>query len=160
MRRAISAIAVTAAGITWLLRSQGVIDRRAQTVPVAAGPTSGAVSTPHPDVSTSTTPRVSGPSTTAGRRQVVDGDTIDTRWGPVQVAAVIDGRHLVDVQVLQYPNERNRSVDINSQALPILHDEAIQAQSAHLDGVSGATYTWDGYSSSLQSALDKAGIGS
>ena len=61
MRRAISAIAVTAAGITWLLRSQGVIDRRAQTVPVAAGPSSGAVSTPHPDVSTSTTPRVSGP---------------------------------------------------------------------------------------------------
>ena len=160
MRRAISAIAVTAAGITWLLRSQGVIDRRSETVATQGRSVAGPSSTARPDASSTTAPRVSGPSTTAGRHQVVDGDTIDTRWGPVQVAAVLDGRRLVDVQVLQYPNERNRSVDINSQALPILHDEAIQAQSAHLDGVSGATYTWDGYSSSLQSALDKAGVGS
>jgi len=155
MRRAISAIAVSAAAITWLLRDQGIIDRHAQHVAAGSDQT---VTSSSIDASPTTAAPADGPTTTAGGLRTVTGDTIDTRWGPVQVAAVLDGRRITDVKVLQYPNERNRSIDINDQALPILHDEAMQAQSARLDAVSGATYTWDGYSQSLQSALDKAGI--
>jgi uncharacterized protein with FMN-binding domain len=84
------------------------------------------------------------------------GAVIQTRFGPVQVQAVISGGSLSDVVELQTPNDRERSIEINSQAGPILHDEAIQAQSAELDQVSGATITWAAYEQSLQAALDAA----
>lgn len=168
MRRALPTILVTAAGLTWLLRAQGAIDNHAQAAALTTGATSDTTSNTTPDTTpdtssntspdtTPTTAQPGAPTTVAGSR-VVDGAVADTRWGPVQVAAVISGSRLVDVKVLEYPNERDRSVYINEQALPILHDEALQAQSAQLDGLSGATYTWDGYERSLQSALDKAGF--
>ncbi len=150
MRRALPAIVVTAAGITWLLRTQGVIDSQPLAASGSVGTTPDTRSAQTPDTTPSTVP------TTVSDQRVVDGQVADTRWGPVQVEAVIRGSRLVDVKVLIYPNERDRSVYINEQALPILHDEAIRAQSAHLDGLSGATYTWDGYARSLQSALDAA----
>jgi uncharacterized protein with FMN-binding domain len=51
-----------------------------------------------------------------------------------------------------------RSQQINSQAAPYLLQETLSAQSAHIDAISGATYTSAGYVQSLQSALDQAGI--
>ena len=54
------------------------------------------------------------------------------------------------------PFGRSRSQYISEQAAPYLHDEVLQAQSAHIDVVSGATYTSESYMQSLQSALDKA----
>jgi uncharacterized protein with FMN-binding domain len=68
----------------------------------------------------------------------------------------ISGGKITDVTALQYPNDRNKSVEINSQALPMLRSEALAAQSATIDTISGATYTSDGYTQSLQSALDLA----
>jgi uncharacterized protein with FMN-binding domain len=84
------------------------------------------------------------------------GTTVQTRWGPVQVAVSVSGNEITDVTTLQYPNDRGRSVAINQSALPILRQEALQAQSASIDTVSGATYTSDGYVQSLQSAIDQA----
>jgi uncharacterized protein with FMN-binding domain len=94
------------------------------------------------------------PTSCAGGR-TIDGSVVDTRWGPVQVAATLsaDGK-LCDVTALQYPNDRRRSQSINDQALPILHDRAIAAQGPAFDTVSGATITSDGYATSLQAALD------
>ena len=63
---------------------------------------------------------------------------------------------LTDVQELQAPSDRQRSVEINDQAGPILRDEALTAQSAQIDQVSGATITWGAYQESLQAALDSA----
>ena len=60
------------------------------------------------------------------------------------------------MQALQYPQERRRSAYINSQAVPILQSEAIQAQSANVNIVSGATLTSEGFQQSLQSALTQA----
>ncbi|GAA5012969.1 hypothetical protein GCM10025734_58970 [Kitasatospora paranensis] len=67
------------------------------------------------------------------------------------------GSKLTAVDVIQYPSEDHRDQEINSYALPVLNQEAIAAQSAGIDVVSGATYTSDGYIRSLQSALDQAG---
>ncbi|MEZ5118114.1 MAG: FMN-binding protein [Candidatus Nanopelagicales bacterium] len=87
-----------------------------------------------------------------------EGDTIQTRWGPVQVQAVVEGGSLTDVQALQLPSGDHRSYQISVQVEPMLREQALAAQSAAIDGVSGATYTSDGYARSLASALDRAGL--
>jgi uncharacterized protein with FMN-binding domain len=90
--------------------------------------------------------------------QTLDGQTIDTRWGPVQVEAVIStSGQICDVDAIQSPDSHGRSVRINDQALPILHTEVMEAQSADINSVSGATVTSRGYQRSLQSILDSVG---
>ncbi|MBY8344234.1 FMN-binding protein [Streptomyces spinosirectus] len=84
------------------------------------------------------------------------GDTVQTRWGPVQVRITVKNGRLTEVTAVTYPTENPRDQEINSFALPRLRSEALQAQSADIDTVSGATYTSDGYRQSLQSALDSA----
>ena len=71
---------------------------------------------------------------------------------------MVAGGKVSDVVALQLPTGR-RSGQISHSAEPILHDEALQAQSAKIDLVSGATYTSDAYAQSLQAALDQAGVG-
>jgi uncharacterized protein with FMN-binding domain len=61
---------------------------------------------------------------------------------------------LVDVTALQLPSDRRRSEEISTEAAPILRQEALAAQGAVIDTVSGATYTSDSYAQSLQAALD------
>ena len=87
--------------------------------------------------------------------QTVNGPTIDTRWGPVQVAVTVAGGKITDVQAVQSPSENGKDQEITAYAVPLLHDEAISAQSAQIDTVSGASYTSDGYRRSLQGALDR-----
>lgn len=84
------------------------------------------------------------------------GPSVDAYYGLVQVAAVIQGGKLTNVKILNYPQDRGTSVEINSQALPILVSEAIQAQSANIDAVSGASETSPAFIQSLTSALAKA----
>ena len=88
----------------------------------------------------------------------VTGDTVQTQWGPVQVAVSVAGSRITGVSVLQYPDSNGTDAQINGYALPILVDETMSAQSANIDMVSGATYTSNGYQQSLQSALDRAGL--
>ncbi len=85
----------------------------------------------------------------------VQGDAIQTRFGPVQVEVTVKNGKIMNVTALQLPWDHQRSADISQYVEPILHDEAIQAQSANVDIVSGATYTSIGYARSLQSALDQ-----
>ena len=92
------------------------------------------------------------------RATTVDGPVVDTQFGPVQVEIDVAAGRLADVVALQLPTGR-RSGQISSFAAPILRQEALQAQSAKIDTVSGATYTSDAYAQSLQAALDKAGLG-
>jgi len=77
------------------------------------------------------------------------------RWGPVRVTITVKGKKLTNVKATA-PNERERSAIINEQALPILREEALTAQSATVDEISGATLTSDAYAQSLQGALKKA----
>ncbi len=87
----------------------------------------------------------------------VTGPTVSTRFGPVQVQIEVSGGTVTDVIALQLPSG-GRSGRISDYAEPTLHDEALAAQSASIDGVSGATYTSRAYAKSLQAALDQAGI--
>ncbi len=85
-----------------------------------------------------------------------DGATVQMKYGPVQVRVVYSNGKITDVVALQTPTADSRSVQIAQRAVPILRSEALSAQSAKINTVSGATYTSDGYKTSLQSAIDKA----
>jgi len=90
------------------------------------------------------------------------------RWGPLQVTIVVRKtttitgtkrkvtRHMKAVSVPVYPNHTDRSVFINTQALPILKSEALRAQSANIQLVSGASDSSEAFAESLQSAILKA----
>jgi major membrane immunogen (membrane-anchored lipoprotein) len=142
MKRAILAIVGTISGLVLLLGFK--------THP--ADHASGAVTGTTTGESPGTTSSGSGSSGTRTLR----GDTIDTRWGPVQVQVTLTGGKITKVTALQLPNGNPRDLEINNFAVPQLTQETLSAQSAKIDSVSGATYTSDGYIRSLQSALDKA----
>ena len=84
------------------------------------------------------------------------GSVADAQWGFIQVKAIIKNGKITDVQFLQYPQDRNESVDINSYADPQLSSEAIQAQSANVDVVTGATDSSEAFIQSLSNALSQA----
>jgi uncharacterized protein with FMN-binding domain len=84
------------------------------------------------------------------------GSTVDAFYGNVQVQIVIKSGRIADVQFLQYPNDRSRSIEISNAVMSMLRKEAIQAQSAQVDIVSGASDTSQAFIQSLDSALIKA----
>ncbi len=118
------------------------------TVPLTAPPTAPSAVPPTPTAA-------SNPST-GYKNGTYTGPSVDVNWGFVQVQATIQNGKISDVQVVQYPNERRTSLSINSVAVPMLQQEAIQAQSANVDLISGATLTSEGFQESLQTALDQA----
>ena len=81
---------------------------------------------------------------------------VQTQFGDVQVEIKVSGGRIVDVQALQLPSDHRRSQSISNYAGPLLRTEALQSQSAQIDGVSGATYTSAAYAESLQGAIDQA----
>lgn len=85
-----------------------------------------------------------------------DGDAVSTRYGDVQVRITVTDGRITASDVLQVPMEDRHDQMINSQAVPVYDQEAVQQQSAQIDVVSGATVTWEGYTQSLQSAIDQA----
>jgi uncharacterized protein with FMN-binding domain len=91
-----------------------------------------------------------------GATTVVNGESALTRYGPVQVEVTISSARITAIRTLAAPSSGDRDREISGFALPILQHEAITAQNATIDTVSGATFTSDGYRRSLQSALDAA----
>ena len=98
------------------------------------------------------TARTTAPAT----KRTVTGAVVSTPYGNVQVAAVVKGSKLLDVKALHLTDANGTSRSISAGAAPQLRSEALQAQSAQIDTVSGATYTSEGYRQSLQAALDSA----
>ncbi len=84
------------------------------------------------------------------------GPAVDAYYGMVQIQAIVRSGKLAGIKVLQYPSDRRTSVAINRQALPMLRDEAVSAQSAEVDLVSGATLTSQAFIRSLRGALKQA----
>lgn len=108
--------------------------------------------------SPSTSRKRSTPTTTAAPKVVtIKGDVVSTQYGPVQVSITFTDQKITAVKTLQTPSRDGRSRAIADRAVPSLHDEVIASQSAHIDTVSGATYTSDGYAQSVQSAIDQLG---
>lgn len=163
-RRAVAAIVATALGLVLLFSFKtpdtapvssrpGPVAFGTPTTPAGSGPVVRGTSGPAPSGRLST-PIPSGAGAVGGDQQV-DGDVVGTRFGDVQVRLVESGGQIVDVKAIQLPFDRRRSLEISQFVEPILHSEALTAQSAQIDTVSGATYTSDAYRTSLQSALDR-----
>jgi len=119
----------------------------ATTTPSGAPPSGGTSPTP----TATPTPAASGL-----RSGTFTSQTYSDQYGNLQVQVVISGGRITDVKVLQYPENEPQSSFISSQALPLLREEVLQAQSAKIDVVSGATFTSENYAASVQSALDLA----
>lgn len=163
MRRVILAIVGTAAGLVALLSFKTHSTSAAATPPAAISGTSGQASAPAatPSASSSSGSSAStgsSPSSIAGAAKTVTGTVADTIYGPVQVQITVKNGKVTAAQAVEYPQESPRDQQINSYAIPVLNQEAVSASSASIDAVSGATYTSGGYVTSLQSALDKAGV--
>jgi uncharacterized protein with FMN-binding domain len=148
---------VTTGGLAYLFA--GINESQATAQSLAALPTPISTGT-ETAASTTTVARSSTTSTTTGAStvQAFDGDVVNTRYGPVQVQVQISAGAITEVAVVQYPNGDGKSVRINANALPTLRSEALTAQSANIDTVSGATYTSNAYAVSLQAAIDQARV--
>lgn len=110
------------------------------------------LSAPQNDTNSST------PPTTAGKYKdgTYTGSVENAYYGDLQVSTKITNGNIVDVTFNKYPDTHSTSVFINKQAVPLLKQEAIKAQSANVDVISGATYTSDAFNKSLNSALSQA----
>lgn len=172
MKRVLFSTIVTVLGIVALLsfKSHGHVVIAGSGLPSAALPGVSATSTAPAPAGTSTgapldpsTTPTGGSSSTAtssatGPAASFVGDAVNTRYGTVQVKVTVAGRKITNVAFIQLTAFDGRSERINSDAAPTLLQEALSAQSAQIDSVSGASYTSQGYVQSLQSALDQAGI--
>jgi uncharacterized protein with FMN-binding domain len=123
-----------------------------------APPASHATATPRTVHSSAPAVRHTSKPTVAPKpaTYTVNGGSADTQYGPVQVQIRIRSGRIISADAIDYPQGSGRDQEINSYAIPQLDQETLDAQSAQIDTVSGATYTSDGYRESLQSALDAA----
>jgi uncharacterized protein with FMN-binding domain len=99
----------------------------------------------------------SSPSTGSSTTKTYTGPVVENPYGPVQVEVAEEGGKIVDVKALQMPTEHALSQEISEHVAPMLRTEALQAQSAEINIVSGATYTSESFAASLQAALRQVG---
>ena len=107
-----------------------------------------------PASASSAATKTTSTSTTMTGMRTIAGSTVQTQFGPVQVQITVRGSKIIRVRALQTPHG-GLSSQINQQAVPYLIQETLAAQSANIQGVSGATYTSDGWVRSLLSAMAK-----
>lgn len=159
-KRGIIASLLTGAGLVLLLSFK----TPSQPVPTAEGSDAARQSTPQPTASngepssgadSATAPPASTPTPTPQTASTVTGPVIPTRYGDVQLQVTFSAGKIADVTPLALPNDLQRSAYISSVAAPMLRQEALQAQSAQIDLLSGATYTSEAYAESLQAILDQ-----
>ncbi|MBT2566931.1 FMN-binding protein [Arthrobacter sp. ISL-85] len=86
------------------------------------------------------------------------GNTVQTRFGPVQVQITVASGKITDITALQLTNTDGKSIQISNRAAPLLRSKVLAAQSANVQTVSGATITSDAYLTSLQAAIDAANL--
>jgi uncharacterized protein with FMN-binding domain len=156
MRRAAVITGITVVWAAWLL----TFKTTAHSSGLAAAPTSPPDQTsvqPSSPASPGTSP--SAAPTPQGVSGTFTGQDVPNRFGDVQVQVVVANGRITSVKALHLPSDRAQSAYISQVAGPLLHDEALQAQSARIDIISGATYTSDSYAQSLESALQQAHMG-
>lgn len=164
MRRIIVSCAATISGVVLLLSLKPHSTATTSSASISTGSsqsssstTGGTSASPSPSASSSSSSTSSGSGSSTSTRTFT-GTAAQTRFGPVQVKITVKNKKITNIEVVEYPSDNPKDQQINSYALPVLNQEAISAQSAQIDSVSGATYTSDGYVSSLQSAIDQAGL--
>ena len=125
---------------------------------VAAAATPGASASPQASAGSAATPRSGSSGQTTGTRTAV-GPSVNYSWGVLSVSVTVSGTKITKVAIASLDDGGNpRSQFIDQQSIPTLEQEALQAQSANIQGVSGASYTSSGFQQSLQGALHQLGL--
>ncbi|MFM2411972.1 MAG: hypothetical protein RLZZ587_305 [Actinomycetota bacterium] len=146
---------VLATGIAW---GAGGFDQTTTPTDSAAATDNGSgANSGGTDPSPSATPTDSSSASTA-HDGTYDGDTVQTRYGPMQIEVVIANGKIESAIALQHPGGDRESEQINAQVIPMLNDAIVQYQSLNFGNVSRATISTNGYKQSAQSALDQAGF--
>ncbi|MDH6409948.1 uncharacterized protein with FMN-binding domain [Aurantimicrobium minutum] len=147
--------------IGWQAGVGTLVSSLPQSQAAASGTTAGASSSTSSNSATTdtssqaaaTAPVASGPAD-----GTYDGSVVNTRFGTVQVQAVISGGKITDVIAVKLTDADRKSIQISQQVAPMVRSEVLTAQSAKVANISGGTYTTQAYLQSLQSALDAAGF--
>ncbi|MGB7962536.1 MAG: FMN-binding protein [Propionicimonas sp.] len=162
MRRITVVITSTIAAVVLLFSYRTSTNATAANAPTTddtttptSGSTAGTTITPSASSSSSESSTSTG-DTSALNSGTFTGDAVTTQWGVVQVQITVSDGTITAAKALQYPNENDKDQRINAYAIPRLNSQVTAAQSATIDGVSGATVTSYGYLQSLQSAIDAA----
>jgi uncharacterized protein with FMN-binding domain len=176
MRRAVLVIGATVVGLVGVLSfhttpakltigslSAGTTPRSATTTtPAGASPPTTGPPPPTP----TTSPAAQGPSTTSpptttapATTRSATGPSVNYNFGLISVTATVSGSKLTNVSIASLDDGGSpRSQSIDQQSIPMLEQQALQAQSANIQGVSGASYTSSGFQQSLQAALSQLGF--
>lgn len=151
MKKLVIALAIAGVFVAYSLGIRHELPRIRRPSSLSANP-------PPSSSSTNATPPSSSAAPTASQYKdgTYTGSVADAYYGNVQVAAVIGGGKITTVNFLQYPDTHSTSVIINQQAMPYLQQEAIKAQSANVQIISGATFTSQAFAQSLAAALAQA----
>jgi uncharacterized protein with FMN-binding domain len=170
MKRAPIVIAGTVAGLVGVLEfhtspaaltaSAGSALPSASATPAASStpaagssPRSGSAATASPAAS----PSAASSSAAADRTAV--GPAVNYTYGVLSVQVTVSGSKIINVTIASLSDGGNpRSQSIDDESIPILEQEALQAQSANIQAVSGASFTSEGFTQSLQGALHSLGI--
>ena len=157
MRRVLFAVVSTVVGLVALL---GFKTHAPEALALGGtGTTGGTGSTGGTTTTTPKTTASAGPSTAATKAasasRTITGSSIDTRYGAVQVEIKVSGKTITAVNAVALPDQDGHSAQISQYCAPILSQEAMSAQTAQIQMISGATFTSDGYIQSLQSAIDQ-----
>jgi len=125
------------------------------TTPATAAPTTSPTTQAPATRQAQPAPSTSPPTTAPASARSGTGQDIQYQYGDIQLQVFEKGSRITRIKVLQEGATDMRSQEINSQAVPMLQQQAMQAQSAKIDGVSGATFTSYAYAQALQSAIDQ-----
>jgi uncharacterized protein with FMN-binding domain len=170
MRRVLLALAATAIGLVLLLSYKAHSPNPQSSA--LSGPEPGETVAPATGALTepSTAAAGAGASTAAGassgaaasskkaKSGVYSGDPETSQFSTIQVKITVSGGRISDITLIQDLDDDEHSAEVDAYATPILRSEALSAQSANVDVVSGATFTSESYTQSLQSAIDRAGL--
>ena len=156
MKRSPVVLGGTALGLVGVLGYHTASTPTALSSPSAASSTAAASTTA--TTRTATTSRSASATKASATKRTVTGSDVNFRYGDLQLKVTATGSRITSVSVVKLDETDQHSAEIDQVAIPQLTQEAVGAQSAKIDGVSGASYTSQAYEQSLQSALDKLGV--
>jgi len=126
---------------------------------IASTVSNAPATTPNTRRAGSTSPTIAPPPTSPATTRSATGSTVNYNFGTIAVQVTVDGTKITKITVPSLNDGGNyRSQSIDAMAIPVLTQEAMSAQSANIQSVSGASYTSAGFAQSLQNALTQLGI--
>ncbi|MGD0985684.1 MAG: FMN-binding protein [Acidimicrobiales bacterium] len=150
MRRAPAVVIASAAGFAGIVAMHGAGSPSL----LSGGGPSAPVSSPPTTASPSTTPTV----VPTGTSRTAVGTSENYGYGVLAAKVTVRGNRITDVSVATIQTAEQYSQQLAQQVIPLLRNEVLSAQSARINGISGATYTSEAYAYSVQAALDTLGV--